>query len=97
MRRWYYRRMAWKNDPRLFCEMHPRLTKILSKLRNNWSWPIRDWWDTLIRAAETASKIAAIEDVYGYEHNRWDMKYWKYDGRNGDDVYASAREMGWQR
>lgn len=95
-RGWRYRRMAWKDDPGLFINMHPWLAKPLSKLRNDWSWPLRDWWDSLLRAAERETKIRAIEDVYDYERGKWDVKDWKYDGRNGDDVYRDAQERGWR-
>jgi hypothetical protein len=95
MIRWLYRRMAWKNDPSLFFYMHPWLVKPVSKLRNDWSWPFRDWLDSFLRAAENMSKEAAIRDVYDYQDPKSEVKYWKYDGRNGDDVYQDARERGW--
>lgn len=92
-KRWLYRRMAWKNDPALFMDMHPWLAKPVSRLRNDWSWPLRDWIDSFIRAAETTTKIEAIQEVYGDQG--YEVKYWKYDGRNGDDVYRDARERGY--
>lgn len=85
---WRYRRMAWKNDPGLFVDMHPWLAKPLSRVRNDWSWPLREWWDGLLCAAERETKVAAIREVFG---DTGEVKYWKYDGRNGDDIYAEAR------
>lgn len=85
--------MAWKNDPGLFMDMHPRLALWLDKVYMK-SDPLRWNVSEFFRAARAEAKIKAIRDVYG-DNGRYEIKHWKYDG-NAADIYAEAREKGWK-
>lgn len=90
--RWWYRRTAWKNDPSLFMDMHPRLALWLDRayVRSD---PLRYAVSEFFRAAVIHAKVKAIRDVYG-DNGRYEIKHWKYDG-NAADIYTEARRRGW--
>lgn len=91
MGRWWYRRMAWKNDPGLFMDMHPRLSQAIDALYEP-SWPIREWLGNMSSVARDKQKIQAIRDVHG--DRSIEVKYWKFDG-NAAEIYREGRERGW--
>jgi hypothetical protein len=92
IKRWLYRRMAWKNDLGLFMNMHPRIAWAIDKAYEP-TWPIREWLYDIGQAAQRKAKRQAVHDVYGYPDTaQLDMS--DYDG-NAAEIYTYARQRGW--
>lgn len=89
--RWCWRRMAWKNDPSLWCDMHPRLAWLIDRLYEP-SWPIREVFIDLGRAARDKATIQAARDVYGLR----EIEVWPGDyGDSAAEIYERGAAQGW--
>lgn len=84
-RRWWYRRMAWKNDHSLFMDMHPRLAKWIY-YRNLFD-PVEYWLSSMVSTARRKQTEVALREV-GFVEPNGECRTHKW--RNPEEVYALA-------